>query len=98
MLVQYDDDVLVQYDDEPIPGVLIAAEYVAWRDEGDGMVEEEGAQGSRGYHKRRRGSGTGRGGSRSKKEKGTPDAGQGGTICPKCARGCSSKCRCKCHS
>ena len=42
MVVQYDDDDLKMVR-EPIHGVLLAAKYVALPDEGDGMVEEEGA-------------------------------------------------------
>ena len=97
-------DVMVQYDDDhsfalkPIPGVLIAAGYVALYAEGGGMEEEEGAQGSRGDRKRRWGSGRRGGESRSKKQKGTPDARPGAIICPECTSGRSSGCTRKCHS
>jgi hypothetical protein len=75
--------VMVQYDDDhsfalkPIPGVLIAAGYVASPDDGGGMVEEEGAQGSRGDRKWRQGSGTGEGGGPVEETEGNTRRGAG---------------------
>ena len=76
MLVQYDDHYKMAR--EPIHGILLAAGYVAFPDQGDDMVEEEGAQGSRDPTwgpERATGIGdVGGGGSRSKKQKGAAEA------------------------